>query len=93
MAEYIEREAVVKKIREWFWSAPGVHPKLDRDTAEEIMFAIPAADVVEAVRCRDCASCEWKSERSTYGWCKEYCVSVMQDEFCSCGVKREAEHG
>ena len=50
MAEYIEREAAVMKIREWFWSAPGVHPKLDRDAAEEIMFAIPAADVVA----RDC---------------------------------------
>ena len=48
--EYIEREAAVMKIREWFWSAPGVHPKLDRDAAEEIMFAIPAADVVA----RDC---------------------------------------
>lgn len=50
MAECIERDAAVMKIREWFWSAPGVHPKLDRDAAEEIMFAIPAADVVA----RDC---------------------------------------
>ena len=48
--EYIEREAAIKAIRVWFWSAPGVHPTLDRDTAEELLFSIPAADVREVKR-------------------------------------------
>jgi hypothetical protein len=60
--EYIEREAAVMKIREWFWSAPGVHPKLDRDAAEEILFAIPAADVAPARHGK------WIVSRTDYGW-------------------------
>ena len=93
--EYIEREAAVMKIREWFWSAPGVHPKLDRDAAEEIMFSIPAADVVA----RDCydrllaENDELRKERPVrhgrwieredmyYGWNIWEC-SVCLEEFC-----------
>ena len=73
--EYIEREAAVMKIREWFWSAPGVHPKLDRDAAEEIMFAIPAADVVPA----------------RHGWWKRIDYEPLgHDYICSvCGGKND----
>ena len=49
MAEYIEREAVVK-LREEFWK--------DRCDYMAVrvtnIMNIPAADVVEVVRCKDC---------------------------------------
>ena len=96
MAEYIEREAAVMKIREWFWSAPGVHPKLGRDTAEEILFAIPAADVAPILRCKDCKYAEiierdWGDSEMycmSRGSC---CFSVIARDYCSRAERLEAE--
>lgn len=92
--EYIEREATVMKIREWFWSAPGVHPKLDRDTAEDILFAIPAADVRPVVRGRwvhgdygpYCSNCDgYPPTRKRYGHPGD--TEFDYTKFCpSCGA-------
>lgn len=92
MADYIEREAAVMKIREWFWSAPGVHPKLDRDTAEELLFSIPAADVVPVrhgrwvptknfygLKCSECGARVKNGARRTHNWCY------------SCGARMDLE--
>ena len=93
MAEYIEREAAVMKIREWFWSAPGVHPKLDRDTAEELLFSIPAADVRPVVRCRDCKHRDPEDRKCDCGGLEHAHMSPVADDwFCADGEKREVEH-
>lgn len=96
--EYIEREATVMKIREWFWSAPGVHPKLDRDTAEDILFAIPAADV------RPVVHAEWicigRNLDGTSDFECSACLGILMDvpdddehdlcTFCpACGAKMD----
>lgn len=91
--EYIEREAALKAILgqppephypEWYY----------RDIKE-----IPAADVVEVVRCKDCknayinsfsaqsgiAVCRFLANRSN----GELAI-VQQDDFCSYGERKEA---
>ena len=86
--EYIERETAVMKIREWFWSAPGVHPKLDRDVAEDIMFAILAADVVPVRR----GHWEFDEYRKYYRWYCSCCLEYRDEQtpFCpSCGAKMD----
>ena len=51
--EYIEREAVKRELLSWAVSIN--HPEyLMKDDALHIIDSIPAADVVEVVRCREC---------------------------------------
>ena len=71
--EYIEREAAKRELLSWAVSLN--HPEyLIKDDALHVIDSIPAADVVEAVRCRDCKY--WgdesgKLQRSDYGERKE----------------------
>lgn len=61
MAEYIEREALLKKMH-GLHSVPSF---LGHQTDEDILFQImvdvvreqPTADVVPAIRCKDCVYC------------------------------------
>lgn len=92
MAEYIEREAAVMKIREWFWSAPGVHPKLDRDAVEEILFAIPAANVRRVVRCRDCKHRDPEDRKCDCGGLEHaHMFPVSDDWFCADGERKDGD--
>ena len=51
--EYIEREAAKRELLSWAVSIN--HPEyLMRDDALHVIDSIPAADVVEVVRCREC---------------------------------------
>ncbi len=52
MAEYIEREALIKAVR---IMPRTIRPELVRySTVQAIIDKQPAADVVEVVRCKDC---------------------------------------
>lgn len=74
MAEYIEREALLKWAREFYPN--------DRQFASAVINA-PSADVVEVVRCRDC---KWHD--SVDGPMKQ-CDITDDDDFCSYGVKED----
>ena len=86
--EYIEREALLHKIR---WAS----------SAEEAVMSvrrIPAADVVPVVLCKDC---KWYSELvcgegellSSQGWCNEVMARPMPSNgFCSFGERKKG-HG
>ena len=51
--EYIEREAAKRELLSWAVSIN--HPEyLMRDDALHVIDSIPAADVAEVVRCREC---------------------------------------
>ena len=78
MKEYIEREAVIKIILgqppephypEWYY----------RDVKE-----IPAADVVEVVRCKDC-----KHYRTSGCTMDAYAFDVVEEGYCSYGERKE----
>lgn len=52
MAEYIKREAAVDAASTVYYDTPDVN--LSAEKFEAAINAIPAADVVEVVRCKDC---------------------------------------
>ena len=82
MAEYYSKEAVVEFIRSYRHST---------DVAfhmEEHLYEIPAADVIEVVRCKDCIqyvpdSC----------FCKMADWTTRDEDFCSWAVKRSKADG
>lgn len=102
MGEYIEREALLKDISESVvFTVRGDSPSLEIRGANKVIDRIksaPTADVVEAVRCKDCKHYIW-------GRCDE--ISYIMDgyyqgtfeikkptDFCSYGVRKEgAESG
>lgn len=93
--EYIEREQAVMKIREWFWSAPGVHPKLDRDAAEELLFSLHASDVAPVVRCGECENwqTDWKpgSGKDETHFCAMVGLCTSADWFCADGERKDGD--
>lgn len=52
MDEYIELEAAKDAVSEVYYDTPDVN--LSAEKFEAAINAIPAADVVEVVRCKDC---------------------------------------
>ena len=96
MAEYFEREALIKKLRimpipkqagsanTWLDNcAAGVNAAI-REVA-----SFPAADVAPVVRCKDCkSSCKDGNGRTCEGYwyeLSEFAVPVKDDDFCSYG--------
>lgn len=67
MAEYIEREALLEKMKNW-------HEKISLVACVNSM---PAADVVPVVRCKDCT--EW-DELS--GECSHW-YGFRENDYCS----------
>ena len=95
MAEYIEREAVNKLLhkeieRTWHRVWGSVIWNLSYKISQ-----IPAADVVEVVRCKDCKyfdqySYLYSDEPSGFGKCEKICMDIdlTIDDFCSYGEKK-----
>ena len=77
MAEYIEREALIKHIERSFWeiSTPFVVKEI-KD--------FPNADVVEVVRCKDCIYCSEHYNICHYGVGRD----VKPDHYCGYGERR-----
>ena len=57
------------------------------DALQAIISDIPSADVVEVVRCKDCAKYDPDAE-----WCNVWQYYLQPDFFCACG-KRRADNG
>ncbi len=99
MAEYINREAVKKKlelkIKSWSRDCNSKVPAIV-NTYKEILHElkyIPTADVVEVVRCKDCKYCnkyaKWNG--TDYYGCNFNVADIYEIEpthFCSCGERK-----
>ena len=64
--------------------------------ARSVINEQPTADVVEVVRCKDCAWWEARAYGSTIGRCESPCNGlrdeyVEDDDFCSYGKRKEGE--
>ena len=77
MAEYIEREALIKHIERSFGeiSTPFVVKEIKN---------FPNADVVEVVRCKDCTYCSEHYNICHYGVGRD----VKPDHYCGYGERR-----
>ena len=104
MAEYIEREAVLKTSP---FTRYGGNPNAYNDgyldcaeDAREAVKAIPAADVVEVVRCKDCKyfipdKCldhtKYPNDLEADGLCGNIDKYTDEDRFCSSGAKMDGK--
>lgn len=84
MAEYIEREVAIEMFEQAFDNNWEVSGTLDR------IRAIPAADVVQVVRCRDCIYWEPASPTRTSGNCnRSFDIPAWATDFCSYGKRKD----
>lgn len=79
--EHIEREKAILAVRH-AW-AKGLEPT-------QYIEQIPAADVVEVVRCRECKY-SYKDEIFGNRWCDSHlgCRKVKDDGYCYLGERKE----
>ena len=80
MAEYIDRDAAIAACFDGFADC--------RDDCAANIRSIPAADVVEVVRCKDCFN-RTKSGMFIQWSRYEKIVNTSDYAFCSWGVKRD----
>lgn len=87
MAEYIEREKVKDELLSWAVCLN--HPEhLLKEDALCVIDIIPAADVVEVVRCKDCRY--WDDDRRCNGIKNGLVVEYTdEDDFCSYGERKD----
>ena len=93
MAEYIEREAALKKLLQ---CADVYNPECSDITVAHAMRkirAIPAADVVPVVRCRECvhSALDYIEERYCKGVAHTSCCHVPDDWFCADGKRKDGD--
>ena len=86
MAEYIEREAAINACYDGFADC--------RDDCATNIKAIPAADVVEVVRCRECVHCCGVSGKPPFkeadeAYCDEHDWCVSETYFCADGKRKD----
>ena len=93
--EYIEREAAKRELLSWAVNMN--HPEhLMKDDALHVIDSIPAADVAEVVRCKDCKYCDISlvlpTGRKMYN-CMEgshdHQTLLKSNDFCSYGERKE----
>ena len=104
MSRYIDADALIKRME-----ASPVFPNLGTDgffllgCVTDLIADVPAADVVEVVRCKDCKKWEKYENTSGAGYChnKKYCFTygtmldreftpiTMPDDYCSYGERKE----
>ena len=96
MGDYISRQAATKFINDCLVREDELQSveKATLLSVKDRIEAIPPADVVPVVRCRDCKHYEYMDNRipSEKDWI--CCLSdfvVKQDDFCSFGVRREED--
>ena len=82
--EYIERDAVLKEQKTFTEYDEGGWDAAVRAVPVNAIKSIPAADVVEVVRCKDC----WKSDE---GLCSYQLKNVPGKDFCGDGERRDSE--
>lgn len=89
MKDYIKRTEAINAIRQYQYPY-GV---------EFLIANIPAADVVEVVRCRECKwfnhytmECESDDVATDHEGGASFSINFGPDDFCSYGQRKEAEH-
>lgn len=94
--EYIERETALEKVIEVKHHDPELSGVVLHRYIKEIdLKDIPAADVVEVVRCRECKY-SYKDEIFGNRWCDSHlgCRKVKDDGYCYLGERKEgADNG
>lgn len=84
--EYIEREEALDALYENEYQT-----LCPLDEVSGVINAIPAADVVEVVRCKDCVHSCFIRSCSKYECRKGFAALKFSNDFCSYGERRKDE--
>lgn len=91
MPEYIKREAATDICDRYYQHCLTMHnffaDSVVYDINEDIK-KLPAADVVEVVRCKKCEHYNTSCCADGFGWCEKHNRGEMDDHFCSHGERR-----
>ena len=87
--EYIEREALIKKICQ----DPSENANVRIIQLLDAIILTPTADVVEVVRCKDCKNAS-KHHCPPYDgkevvYCSYYMAAKLENDFCSYGIRKD----
>ena len=92
VADYIRRDLAKKRFsKRLMWLKEDVHDEysgalLDGcETDIELLDEIPAADVAEVVRCKDCKYVNFTEHRDYLRYTKHCAFSFRPNDFCSYG--------
>ena len=85
MKEYIERSAAMESILGLTIADPAVAQYAD--AVYYNLQRLPAADVVEVVRCRECIYATRPEDNIVY--CDNFERDMMPDDYCSVGERRD----
>lgn len=86
MAEYIDREALLKKA----WDADTRIGYVQVVDVGDIL-DMPAADVASVVRCKDCKFSFYWEKNLACGSKDAMCDFVREDFYCAHGIKKEGK--
>ena len=85
MAEYIEREALMRNLKQFA-------PEQLTPLIKSLIQKQPAEDVVEVVRCKNCENYELMKATNSH-FCNEFGGYVKDEDFCSRGAKMDGKGG
>ena len=80
MAEYVDREKIFPN---GVFIVNANDPMKSLDELISRIVDLPAADVVEVVRCKNCEKYNIKDCASGFGWCEFRDCGVMENHYCS----------
>lgn len=87
MPRYIDADAMLARLEEWNTS-DSTDKALYNFTLNRILEQ-PTADVVKAVRCKDCKYGDLVSAVNGGMWCNRYMMFSMQESYCRDGERRD----
>ncbi len=100
MAEYIEREKLIKDLKNNadYKSECGFKKDIDIESLISYLKKLPSANVVKVVRCKNCKHCDFfypikekgKEAISTF-YCKLLKSDRKETDYCSFGELKERE--
>ena len=95
MKEYIERAIAVKKFENYRRDCEEENDERAVQIFEDCVFElmdIPAADVAEVVRCKDCQYYQdAKTNKKGFLICPAFGMEITETDYCSYGVRMEIE--
>ena len=90
MNRYIDAELIEKYISREEHNTPDEKWRPESEFAA-LVYNIPTADVVEVVRCKDCACFDRQRFSGDKGYCKRFRGGRNEMNYCDFGYREEVE--
>ena len=92
MSDLIRRQDAIREIDDAeveVWESSDADYNLGLDHAKVILEALPSADAVEVVRCKDCLMTKERDEYTGKVWCCRHREYMDYMYYCADGLRRE----